>query len=100
MLGVICSLNTIGVICSLIFYIILVPLSVILLISALIVNRNTKNMVRQCNLDIYEVYGVMKDIHDKLKEEVEDPEIESQYDEKQREKDLAEFNRLKEKLWL
>jgi hypothetical protein len=77
-----------------------VPVSVILLISALLVNRNTKNMVRQCNLDIYEVYGVMKDIHDKLKEEVEDAEIESQYDEKQREKDLAEFNRLKEKLGL
>lgn len=65
-------INTIGVICSLIFYIILVPLSVILLIAALIVNRNTKDMVRRCNLDIHEVYSVMKDIHDRLKEKDEE----------------------------
>ena len=50
-------------------YAILPIVSIILFIATLIVNRNTKDIVRQCNMDLYEVYGVMKDIHDRLKAE-------------------------------
>ena len=48
---------------------ILLLVSIILFIATLIVNRNTRDIVRQCNLDLYEVYGVMKDIYDRLKAE-------------------------------
>ena len=48
---------------------ILLLVSIILFIATLIVNSNTKDIIRQCNMDLYEVYGVMKDIHNRLKAE-------------------------------